>query len=61
MAGHIHGEDTILYPWMDRALTTRQMGDLCVACVAVERDFGARPPEQGAFVAELEARYRVQG
>jgi hemerythrin-like domain-containing protein len=59
LTGHIHREDTILYPWMDRTLTTRQVGELYGECLAVERRFGAMPREQEAFVAELEARYRL--
>lgn len=58
LAGHIQREDTILYPWMDRSLSTRQVGELYSACIEVERCFGSGPAEQEAFVVELEARFR---
>lgn len=54
LSGHIHREDTILYPWMDRSLSTRQVGELFARCHQVERDFGQLPALQEAFVAELE-------
>ncbi len=55
LAGHIHREDTILYPWMDRRLSTRQVGELYSGCLEVERRFGKESAEQEAFVLELEA------
>jgi len=58
LAGHIQREDTILYPWMDRSLSTRQVGELYSACIEVERRFGSGPAGQEAFVVELEARFR---
>lgn len=59
LAGHIQREDTILYPWMDRSLSTRQVGELYSACLEVERRFGTGPVEQEAFVLELEASFRA--
>lgn len=58
LTGHIHREDTILYPWMDRSLSTRQVGELYAACLEVERGFGAEPAKQEAFVLNLEAGFR---
>lgn len=43
LAGHIQREDTILYPWMDRSLSTRQVGELYSAYIEVERRFGSGP------------------
>lgn len=54
LSGHIHREDSILYPWMDRSLSTRQVGELFGRCLQVEREFGDLPAIQEAFVAELE-------
>ncbi len=51
--GHIQREDTILYPWMDRTLTTRQVGELFARCMEVEARFGGQPAEYEAFVAAL--------
>lgn len=55
LKSHIQREDTILYPWMDRSLTDRQVGQLFSRCMAVEKEFGATPAEQEAVVTELEA------
>jgi len=57
LAGHIQREDTILYPWMDRSLSTRQVGELYSACLEVDRRFGTDPAEQEAFVRELDAGF----
>lgn len=54
LSGHIHREDAILYPWMDRSLNTRQVGELFARCQQVEHDFGEGPTIQEAFVADLE-------
>jgi len=59
LTGHIQREDTILYPWMDCSLSTRQVGELYSGCLDVERRFGKGPAEQEAFVVELEARFSV--
>ncbi len=59
LAGHIQREDTILYPWMDRSLSTRQVGELYSACLEVERRFGPEPVAQEAFVLKLEAGFQA--
>lgn len=56
LRGHIHREDTVLYPWMDRTLSMRQVGELFAGCAAAERPFGKLPQELEAFVGRLEAR-----
>ena len=53
LQGHIQREDTILYPWMDRTLSMRQVGELFARCNEVEARFGEGPRAQEAFVAEL--------
>jgi hemerythrin-like domain-containing protein len=53
LRGHIHREDTILYPWMDRTLTTRQVGELYARCAEAEARFGEEPRRQEAFVTGL--------
>lgn len=55
LRGHILREDTILYPWINRRLTDRQVGELFAACMAVEQTFGDTPTRMEAFVTELEA------
>lgn len=57
LMGHIHREDTILYPWMDRSLSDRQVGQLFAQCMAVEARLGADAKKHEAFVANLEARF----
>jgi hemerythrin-like domain-containing protein len=55
LRGHIHREDTILYPWMDRTLSMRQVGELYARCAEAEAQFGEVPRRQEAFVAGLAA------
>lgn len=55
LTGHIQREDTILYPWINRRLTDRQVGELFAACLRVEAAFGEAPARMEAFVSELEA------
>lgn len=55
LSGHIQREDTILFPWLDRCLTDRQVGQLFQACAGVEQGFGDLPARMEAFVGELEA------
>jgi len=40
LAEHIKKEDEILYPWMDRNLSTAQIGELFQKFDAAEREFG---------------------
>ncbi len=56
LQGHIQREDTILYPWINRRLTDRQVGELFSACMTVEQTFGDTPARMEAFVVELEQR-----
>jgi len=58
LLGHIHREDTIFYPWMDRSLPMRQVGELFARCQDVERAFAGVAMDQEAFVVRLEARLR---
>jgi hemerythrin-like domain-containing protein len=59
LTGHIHREDTILYPWMDRSLSDRQVGQLFAQCMAVEARLAGAAKKHEAFVASLEARFSV--
>jgi len=56
LTGHIQREDHILYPWMDRSLSMRQVGELFGRCQDVERRFEAVAKAQESFVAVLESR-----
>ena len=42
---HIKKEDEVLYPWIDRSLTTHQVGELYSRCLKVEEEFGETPKE----------------
>lgn len=53
---HIKKEDEILFPWMDRNLTTRQVGELFEKFQEVERSFGGPPKELEEFVKKIEER-----
>ncbi|MDP2876632.1 MAG: hemerythrin domain-containing protein [Holophaga sp.] len=55
LKSHIQREDTILYPWMDRTLSDRQVGQLFAQCSVVEREFGETPAMQESMVTRLEA------
>jgi len=56
LTGHIQREDPILYPWMDRSLSMRQVGELFGRCQEVERRFEAVAKAQESFVATLESQ-----
>lgn len=53
LKGHIQREDEILYPWLDRTLTTREVGELYARCAEVDRSFGEAPGEHERFAASL--------
>ncbi len=56
---HIHKEDDILYPWMDRLLLDSQVGKMHGQFAEVDRQFGGLPHQLEQFVAELEIRWGV--
>jgi len=53
---HIEKEDEILYPWMDRQLSDRQVGELYARFAALDEEFGETPRRQERFVQDLAAR-----
>jgi hemerythrin-like domain-containing protein len=56
LSGHIKREDEILYPWMDRELTTTQVGELFSKFAAVDRAVGPDfTPNYTRFVERVEA------
>ncbi|MGL1935357.1 MAG: hemerythrin domain-containing protein [Fibrobacterales bacterium] len=54
---HIKKEDEILFPWMDRTLTDKQIGELYSQCVAVDATFGSKPLEYEDFASQMEKRF----
>ncbi|MEK7309982.1 MAG: hemerythrin domain-containing protein [Planctomycetota bacterium] len=51
---HIKKEDEILYPWMDRNLSTTQTGELFSKFNNSDKQFGDAPKNYEAFIARLE-------
>jgi hemerythrin-like domain-containing protein len=53
---HIKKEDEILFPWMDRKLTTTQVGELYSKFNEIDEDYGEAPKKHRAFIEELEKK-----
>ena len=54
---HIRKEDEILYPWMDRMLSTREVGELFAAFRKVDEDNREPAARHEAFVRSLEEKF----
>ncbi len=54
---HIKKEDEILYPWMDRELSDRQIGQLFSQFNETDATFGDAPKKYQNFISKLEARF----
>jgi hemerythrin-like domain-containing protein len=54
---HIKKEDEILYPWMDRNLSTTQVGELFSKFNDVDQQMGFSTEKYEQFVAKLEKQY----
>ena len=50
---HIRKEDEALYPWIDRYLTTAQVGELYTRFASVATEFGDEPAGYETFADEL--------
>lgn len=55
---HIKKEDEILYPWLDRNLTTRQVGEIFRKFQEVKEQFGDSPKIHEDFVCSIELSSR---
>lgn len=60
LTGHIRREDEVLYPWMDRNLSTSQIGRLFSSFTRVDDQFRNVRERQEAFVTTLEERYKYE-
>ena len=60
LTDHIRKEDDILYPWMDRGITTTQVGTLFSSFNGVDESFGDAPAKYESFVRELEESFPPQ-
>ena len=58
LQGHIKREDEVLYPWMDRDLSSEQEAELARAFDEVDVKFGDVNARYGAFVAGLEKSFQ---
>jgi hemerythrin-like domain-containing protein len=57
LSEHIKKEDDILYPWMDRNLSVRQVGELFARFLAVDERFAEERIKYESFVGRLEEAY----
>jgi hemerythrin-like domain-containing protein len=55
---HIKKEDEILYPWMDRNLSTTQVGELFAKFSEVDEKMGFSPDKYEQFVVKLEKQFQ---
>ncbi|MEE8354364.1 MAG: hemerythrin domain-containing protein [Candidatus Bathyarchaeia archaeon] len=60
LTDHIRREDDILYPWMDRNISTSQVGKLFSSFSEVDERFGDAPERYEKFVRELEEGFQTQ-
>jgi hemerythrin-like domain-containing protein len=54
---HIKKEDEILFPWMDRKLTTNQVGHLYSRFSKIDAEYGDAPIRHRNFIEELEKKF----
>jgi hemerythrin-like domain-containing protein len=54
---HIRKEDEILFPWMDRNLFTRQVGELFAKFSAADGQMGFSPQKYERFIDDLEKKF----
>lgn len=57
---HIKKEDEILYPWMDRNLSTRQVGEMFATFREVDERFREARERCEAFVGKLEETFHAR-
>jgi hemerythrin-like domain-containing protein len=57
---HIKKEDEILYPWMDRNLSTTQIGELFSKFNAKDEEFGDTPKRCEEFINKVERKFKLK-
>jgi len=60
LTGHIQKEDEILFPWMDRNLSTTQVDELIAKFNEVDRNIGFSPGKYLKFIDKLESQFSPQ-
>ena len=58
LTGHIQKEDEILFPWMDRNLTTTKVDELLTKFDEVDRNMVFSPDKYLKFIEKLEKQFR---
>ncbi|MDO8491200.1 MAG: hemerythrin domain-containing protein, partial [Dehalococcoidia bacterium] len=57
---HIKKEDEALYRWMDRNLSTSEIGKLFAEFASKDAEFGEAPKSYEGFVSQVEAKYIIE-
>ncbi len=57
---HIKKEDEILYPWMDKQLSTTQVGELHKQFEDAEKELGISPEKYEKFITKLEEKFKTK-
>lgn len=57
---HIKKEDEVLYPWLDKNLSTSQVGALFSKFMNIDETFGDVPRNQEAFIELIEVEFCAQ-
>lgn len=60
LTGHIQKEDEILFPWMDRNLSTTQVGELFAKFNELDEKMGFSPDKYLNFIEKLVKQFNVQ-
>lgn len=60
LSEHIKKEDEILYLWMDRNLSIKQVGELFSKFNEIDEQFGDAPVKYEQFISELEERFNLK-
>jgi hemerythrin-like domain-containing protein len=58
LSEHIKKEDEILYPWMDRTLTTREVGEMYTKFINIDNDFSAEAAKYQMLIESLEKKFK---
>jgi hemerythrin-like domain-containing protein len=54
---HIKKEDEVLFPWMDRNLSTKQVGELYSKFNSIDNKYGDAPEKHRKFIESLERKF----
>ncbi len=60
LSGHIKKEDEILYPWLDRELSTSQVGEMFSKFNEIDKQFGCTAKRYEEVIKKLEERFKIE-